>query len=314
MLGLNDEHIAHRDLPLGDFGGWSREVRLPIRARSGSLISSSSLDDLSSTAMAARGLRAGSTARAHPGAHRHRQAATRLWQRVRAAHGRDREGTWFNLLVRRDAGRVLAQTREAAPSLNGAGARAGRSPGAAASRRPPTPSSRPTRRRSTPTPASSPYDIAASIAHARMLGRQRIIPKKDADAIVRGLDGDPRRVRARRLRAARRPRRRAHERRGAAGREDRRRRRAPAHGALAQRPGRDRLPPVREATPARRGDRALLDAAVGARRPGGGEQARRHARLHAPAARAARAARAPPARLLRDVRARLRALRRRATR
>jgi len=32
-----------------------------------------------------------------------------------------------------------------------------------------------------------PYDIAASIAHARMLGRQRIIPKKDADAIVRGL-------------------------------------------------------------------------------------------------------------------------------
>ncbi|HEX5478368.1 MAG TPA: argininosuccinate lyase, partial [Dehalococcoidia bacterium] len=31
------------------------------------------------------------------------------------------------------------------------------------------------------------HDIAASIAHARMLGRQRIIPKKDADAIVRGL-------------------------------------------------------------------------------------------------------------------------------
>ena len=32
-----------------------------------------------------------------------------------------------------------------------------------------------------------PGDVAASIAHARMLGRQRIIPKKDADAIVRGL-------------------------------------------------------------------------------------------------------------------------------
>ena len=32
-----------------------------------------------------------------------------------------------------------------------------------------------------------PFDIAASIAHARMLGRQRIIPKKDADAIVRAL-------------------------------------------------------------------------------------------------------------------------------
>jgi argininosuccinate lyase len=33
-----------------------------------------------------------------------------------------------------------------------------------------------------------PYDIAGSIAHARMLGRQRIISKKDADAIVRGLN------------------------------------------------------------------------------------------------------------------------------
>jgi argininosuccinate lyase len=32
-----------------------------------------------------------------------------------------------------------------------------------------------------------PQDVAASIAHARMLGRQRIIPKKDARAIVRGL-------------------------------------------------------------------------------------------------------------------------------
>ncbi len=31
------------------------------------------------------------------------------------------------------------------------------------------------------------YDVLASIAHARMLGRQRIIPKADADKIVRGL-------------------------------------------------------------------------------------------------------------------------------
>ena len=30
-------------------------------------------------------------------------------------------------------------------------------------------------------------EIAASIAHARMLGRQRIIPRADANAIVRGL-------------------------------------------------------------------------------------------------------------------------------
>lgn len=32
------------------------------------------------------------------------------------------------------------------------------------------------------------HDIRGSIAHARMLGRQKIIPKKDVDAIVRGLD------------------------------------------------------------------------------------------------------------------------------
>jgi len=32
-----------------------------------------------------------------------------------------------------------------------------------------------------------PYDIQGSIAHARMLGRQRIIPKKEADLIIRGL-------------------------------------------------------------------------------------------------------------------------------
>lgn len=33
-----------------------------------------------------------------------------------------------------------------------------------------------------------PYDIEASIAHARMLGSQGIIPKKDAAAIIRGLE------------------------------------------------------------------------------------------------------------------------------
>src|SRR5713101_7968029 len=33
-----------------------------------------------------------------------------------------------------------------------------------------------------------PYDIAGSIAHARMLGRTSIIPRKDADILVRGLE------------------------------------------------------------------------------------------------------------------------------
>ena len=32
------------------------------------------------------------------------------------------------------------------------------------------------------------YDILGSIAHAKMLGKQKIIPQKDASLIVRGLD------------------------------------------------------------------------------------------------------------------------------
>ena len=32
------------------------------------------------------------------------------------------------------------------------------------------------------------HDIAGSIAHARMLGKQGIIPREDADLIVRGLE------------------------------------------------------------------------------------------------------------------------------
>src|SRR5438445_7322210 len=32
------------------------------------------------------------------------------------------------------------------------------------------------------------HDIAGSIAHARMLGKQKIIPREDADLIVRGLE------------------------------------------------------------------------------------------------------------------------------
>lgn len=38
------------------------------------------------------------------------------------------------------------------------------------------------------------HDIRGSIAHAKMLGRQGIIPKKDADAIVRGLEDIGRRI------------------------------------------------------------------------------------------------------------------------
>ena len=39
-----------------------------------------------------------------------------------------------------------------------------------------------------------PYDIAGSIAHARMLARQGIITDKEAEAIINGLDGIQREI------------------------------------------------------------------------------------------------------------------------
>ena len=92
------------------------------------------------------------------------------------------------------------------------------------------------------------------------------------------------------------------------GADRRRRRRAAAHGALAQRPGRHGPAPLDQGGD--RGDhRRPARPADIARRARGRQPARRDARLHAPAAGPAGAAGAPPAGLLRDVRARHRPLR-----
>ena len=87
-------------------------------------------------------------------------------------------------------------------------------------------------------------DIAASKAHAAMLREQGIIGEADAAAILEGLDriaaeyerdGVPERAGARGH---------PHDGRASPGRADRAGGGAAAHGALAQRPGRDRFPAV----------------------------------------------------------------------
>ena len=88
-------------------------------------------------------------------------------------------------------------------------------------------------------------DIAGSQAHAAMLGAQGIVsarrtPRRSPTGSTQVAADYEARRRARRSGARRHP----HADRGAAGRDDRPGRRAAAHRALAQRPGRDRFPAV----------------------------------------------------------------------
>ena len=146
-------------------------------------------------------------------------------------------------------------------------------------------------------------DIAGSLAHARMLAAVGVLSGDDLAAIERGMADDPRRNRARRVHLVARSRGRAPQHREAADRARRRRRQAAAHGALAQRPGGDRHPAV-AARRDRRARGAARGAAARAARPRGRARRHDHARLHAPAGRAAGDLRPPPARLRVDARAR----------
>ena len=152
-------------------------------------------------------------------------------------------------------------------------------------------------------------DIAGSVAHCDMLVAQGILTAKDGRAIKRGLAKVRERDRSRQLQVLDQARGHPFQRRGAADRADRPGRRAPAHGALAQRPGRARCPAVgaRHHRPAR------ADAARPAGRP---DRSRRricrdhHAGLHPSADGAADHLRPSPAGLCRDVRPRPQPLRR----
>ena len=151
------------------------------------------------------------------------------------------------------------------------------------------------------------YDIAGSIAHCRMLGRQRIIPRGG---------GPPHRPRAgsRSVRDRRRGFPIATERRGhphgdraALDREDRRLRRKAAHARSRNDQVATDLRLYLKEQSAVRTRTAGPDRSPGA---AGARAARRgHARLYAPAAGTAGVVRAPPSGLHRDDRARSRALR-----
>ena len=154
-------------------------------------------------------------------------------------------------------------------------------------------------------------DIVGSIAHARMLGRQGIIPAGGRPR-DRGRPGHaPRRARRAR-RPARRRRRRGHPqlRRAPAERDGRRGGRAAPHRALPQRPGRQRPPDVEPRRPSATASSAalalqaaLLDRAERDRGPD-------PAGLHPPPARPAGPAQPPLAGVRRDAGPRRRPARR----
>ena len=152
-------------------------------------------------------------------------------------------------------------------------------------------------------------DIAASKAHAAMLAKQGIISAHDAKQIAHGLDTILSEIEAGKFALQARARGHPHERREPARRADRAGRRAAAHRALAQRPGRDRLPALgaRRDRRDRRGARRL---SAGAGREGAGARRDRDAGLYASADRAAGDVRASSARLCGDGGARPRPLRR----
>ncbi len=110
MLGLNDEHIGHRDLPLGNLGaGHEKYDSEYVLDRQPDIIILT--DDLSSRPWQREdyaGLNLGLIA-----ARIDIVKQDRLWQEYEPRTV-ELEGKWFNMLVRRNAASVLAQTREAA--------------------------------------------------------------------------------------------------------------------------------------------------------------------------------------------------------
>ena len=142
-------------------------------------------------------------------------------------------------------------------------------------------------------------DIAASKAHAAMLGKQGIITADDAASITQGLDTILSEIEGGKFsfkRALEDIHMNVESRLGRAGRAGGR---TAAYRALAQRPGRDRLPAL-DPHDDRRARRRARRLPAGAGREGAGQCRDRDAGLHASADRAARDVRPPPSRLCRD--------------
>jgi hypothetical protein len=111
MLGLNDEHIAHRDLPLGEFpaGHEKYDSQYVLDQRPDIIL----LTDALQTAAWSQSDYLTQDAGVIP-ARVDMLKQQRLWDEYAARSVRLSDGRWFNLLVRRDAERVMAKTLPAA--------------------------------------------------------------------------------------------------------------------------------------------------------------------------------------------------------
>jgi hypothetical protein len=111
MLGLSDEHIAHRDLPLGEFpaGHEKYDSRYVLDRRPDIILLT---DALQAAAWSKQDYLT-----MDPGvipARIDMLRQQRFWDEYAARSVRLPDGLWFNLLVRRDAENVLARTQPAA--------------------------------------------------------------------------------------------------------------------------------------------------------------------------------------------------------
>ncbi len=108
MLGINDEHIAHRDLDLGTFGaGHEKYDSLYVLDRRPDIIIL--MDTLSARPWRREDY--GALAFGIIPARIDMLAQPRLWEEYEARSAQVREGVWLNLLVRRDASDLLAKTQ-----------------------------------------------------------------------------------------------------------------------------------------------------------------------------------------------------------
>jgi hypothetical protein len=109
MLGINDEHIAHRDLPLGSFGAGHEkyDTEYVLDRQPDIIILADALDDAPRPRERYGELTSGLIL-----ARIDMLRTPRLWEEYEARSVK-LEDEWFNLLVRRDADAALAATSSA---------------------------------------------------------------------------------------------------------------------------------------------------------------------------------------------------------
>jgi hypothetical protein len=108
MLGINDEHIAHRDLPLGEFGAGHEkyDTEYVLDRRPDIILLVDALDAAPRERADYSGLMGGIIL-----ARIDMLSTPRLWEEYQARSVEIAEGKWLNLLARNGASEVLARTR-----------------------------------------------------------------------------------------------------------------------------------------------------------------------------------------------------------